>query len=64
MNNMPILEARGWKEVCALLRVKHRYTAKAILERTGIPYLDGKQPCVNIESYRKASLQRHLIKKK
>ena len=60
MNNMPVIEARGWKEICALIKVKHKNTAKKILGRLGIKYHDGNKPCLNVDVYSKASAARHL----
>jgi len=55
-------EVRGWQEICALIGVKGRKTARRILQqRNLLDYLnyDKRRPVLKIRDYRIASMQIH-----
>lgn len=54
------IECRGWKEICELLDVKDKRTARKILERLYVLNYDGKKPVLSVEKYREAVLARKL----
>ncbi|KJU82424.1 hypothetical protein MBAV_005384 [Candidatus Magnetobacterium bavaricum] len=55
------IEVRGWKEVCRLLGVRDKRTAKKILTRLHLLRMYNRVPVVNIEAYKIASINQHLL---
>lgn len=54
----PLVECRGWKEICKLLRVRSRHTAKKRLKSLGMYYHDkAGKPYVVVEAYRMAVMK-------
>jgi hypothetical protein len=54
------IEYRGWKEICAFLKVKDPRTAKSILVELGmLRYSLSNRPVLNREAYNLASMQGH-----
>lgn len=54
----PAIEYRGWKEICALLNVRDKRTAKKILQRLNLLAYDGAKPVLSVDLYRDAVMQR------
>ena len=52
--HIPIFEVRGWKNICALIGVKDRATAKGVLKRLGIFCRDGGKPVLSVQVYQEA----------
>jgi hypothetical protein len=61
MDDFPLVECRGWKEIQRLLRVKCRQTAKKRLESLDLYQRDESgKPYVVVEAYKSAVMHREL----
>jgi len=54
------LEVRGWKEICAFLRVKDKRTARRRLDRMGLLIYEGRKPVLMKWLYNRESLRLYL----
>lgn len=60
MTDLGLIEARGRKDICKVVRVKSWSTARRILKNLGLLCYDGKTPVLNVEAFNTQSFGRHL----
>jgi hypothetical protein len=54
---MTQLQLRGWKNICKVLDVKDKRTAKRILKKMKLLKYDEKTPVLSIEAYRNKEME-------
>lgn len=60
-DEITVAELRGWKEICEFLNVKHKKTARRILDGLKLLAYDVRTPVLNKSAYMKVSYGRHLV---
>jgi hypothetical protein len=55
-----LIEARGWKDICKVVGVKDKRTAKRILKNLGLLCYDHGIPVLNIACFYTKSAERHM----